>query len=161
MVAVEARGQYDGAGGVHDPPSRTFLKVDLRAERDSRSIRTTNERCDSEGQVVLRQAFIDRPDSHLQLASIEVDRLILAGFMLPIDERTEWRIGMSIGVQFDRTPLYRRPLTQRHGEEVRGAMISAVTRRRNPTRCRREGLRGMSCVSSVNRIVRKEESSAR
>ncbi len=160
MVVVEARGQYDGAGGVYDP-SGTFFKEDLRTKGDDGFVYMDpfNERRDSEGEVVLQTALRDGADCRRHLGNIDVDPLILAVSTLRVGERREREIGMSVGVQFDLAPLHRRPVTQRNGQETHGAMISAVTRRKSPTRPRREGLRGKSCVRTVRRSVRKEGNS--
>ncbi len=161
MVEVEARGQYDGAAGAYDVLSGTFLKEELRSKDDDGFVYMdpSHGRRDSKGVVFLQTALRDGADCRRHFGNIDVDRLIFAGSRLREHNRREREIGTSVGVQHDLAPLYRRPLTQRHGKEVRGAMISAIARRRSPTRRRREGLRGKSCVRTVRRSVRKEGNS--
>lgn len=91
----------------------TFLKARPHAEGDERFVymEPSNERRDSEGEIVLKKALRDSVDYFLHFGNIDVDHLSLIGLKLGLDNPREWEIGKPIEVKFEpfvvKAKLYR------------------------------------------------------
>lgn len=91
----------------------TFLKARAHSEGDERFIwmEPSNERRDSEGEIVLKKALRDSVDYFLQFGNIDVDHLSLIGLKLGLDNPREWEIGKPVKVEFEpfivKAKLYR------------------------------------------------------
>ena len=101
--------EKDGVTGVdaealaYNAVSCTFLKARPAVEGDKRFVymEPSNERRDSEGEVVLKKALQDSVDYFLQFGNIDIDHLTLVGFKLGMENPREWEIGKPVDVKFN------------------------------------------------------------